>query len=135
MIQFRNHRRTVALIFRGLVSSGMVPTAGQGQTPSAASLVMPQIEVFDARARAVRFGCDVPAGNICYFQVQSRLRNFAQRFAVSGGQRATVTGVIPGADQYLVTVNQVPPLAMDCRLAPDPRKFCKVGVVGPDYNN
>lgn len=97
--------------------------------------VVPHVELFDARATTVRFGCDAPAGNLCYFHVQSALRNIAQRFAVPPGQKVIVTGVAVGLDRYIVTVNQVPPLLLDCRAVADPKKFCKVAAVQKEYNN
>jgi hypothetical protein len=117
----------------GLVVSAAAVSSNVAQTGS--DIVKPRIEIFDERAKSVTFGCDAPAGNVCFFHVLMRLRNVAQRFSIPAGGRYTVTGVIPGIDQYIVTVNQVPPLTMDCRAAPDLAKFCKIGVVGPGYNN
>ena len=104
------------------------------QTP-ATDYPIVQVEIFDRRAVAVQFGCDAPTGSICYFHVQSSLRGFAQRFAVQAGRKVTLSGHVPIADRYMVTINQVPPLQLDCRLAPDPRKFCKVATLQAGYNN
>lgn len=125
----------------GAPAAGQAPSANRANDAAAAPnlpqtpYVAPQLELFDARATTVRFACDAPPGNICYFHVQSALRNFAQRFAVSASGRVIVTGVIPGVDRYVVTVNQVPPLQIDCRAAADQRKFCKVAVVQAGTNN
>ena len=127
------------LVFRAFFIALIVSTAAVGpgvaQPAAGSDIVKPRIEIFDARAKSVAFGCDAPAGNVCFFHVLMRLRNVAQRFSITGGGRYVVTGLIPGIDQYIVTVNQVPPLTMDCRAAPDLEKFCKVSTVGPDYNN
>jgi hypothetical protein len=124
-------------MLRTLVAALLLSAAASAwaQTSPSGDIVKPRIEIFDERERAVTFGCDAPAGNVCFFQVLMRLRNVAQRFSIPSGGRYQVTGVIPGVDQYVVTVNQIPPLTLDCRAAPDQQKFCKVGVVGPGYNN
>jgi hypothetical protein len=125
----------VRAFIAALVVNGVAVSASLGQPAASGDIVKPRIEIFDERAKAVTFGCDAPAGNVCFFHVLMRLRNVAQRFSIPAGGRYLVTGVIPGIDQYIVTVNQIPPLTMDCRAAPDLQKFCKVSVVGPNYNN
>lgn len=122
-------------VFATLLVSGAATASGVAQPAPSGDIVKPRIEIFDEREKAVTFGCDAPAGNVCFFQILMRLRNVAQRFSIPAGGRYLVTGVIPGVDQYIVTVNQIAPLTMDCRTAPDLQKFCKVGVVGAGYNN
>lgn len=94
-----------------------------------------RLEVGDARARSVTFGCDAPAGNVCDFIVVSVQRGVGQHFALPGGAKAQVSGVIPGQDRYIVTVNQTAPLQIDCNAAPDRTRFCKVATAGDGYNN
>ena len=124
-----------ALRTLGALAGAVVATSSLAQTAPSGDIVKPRIEIFDERAKAVTFGCDAPAGSVCFFQMLMRLRNVAQRFSIPAGGRYLVTGVIPGIDQYIVTVNQVAPLTMDCKTAPDLEKFCKLGWVSAGYNN
>lgn len=110
------------------------PVPGRPPVAAAPPAVI-RLEVGDARARSVTFGCDAPAGNVCDFIVVSVQRGVGQHFALAGGARAQVTGVIPGLDRYIVTVNQTAPLQIDCNAAPDRTRFCKVAMAGDGYNN
>jgi hypothetical protein len=118
-----------------LIANAVAVSGSFAQPAQAGDLVKPRIEIFDEREKAVTFGCDAPPGNVCFFQVLMRLRNVAQRFSMPSGGRYLVSGVIPGIDQYIVTVNQVAPLTMDCKTAPDVQKFCKLSWVNAGYNN
>lgn len=93
------------------------------------------IEVYNPRARAVTFGCDAPPGNNCYANIYSIAKGFLQKIVLQGGARAKVTGVVPGVDRYILSVNATPPDQLNCNLMADKTRFCKIAVVNADYNN
>jgi hypothetical protein len=80
----------------------------------------------------VLFGCDTPAGHVCYFTMISEGGKRRQTFSIEGGAKEQIGGVIPGADIYMVAIDRAPPSYPEqCG-----RQFpCKAAVVNPKYNN
>lgn len=124
--------RRIVLGFAALAAMGASSSLAQqsGLPPR----VAPMIEIYDARAAQVEFGCEAPRANFCQFHVESVTHHFAQRFALEGGQRVLVTGVIPDVDAYAVTINQPAPFVPDCSTIGDTTGYCRVAVVRAGYN-
>jgi hypothetical protein len=86
----------------------------------------------DARASEnATFECAAGPSQLCHFSILRPPRGL-QSFVVQGHQRTVVSGLAPGLDWYLMTINQPTPTMVDaCQHA----KFrCKAAIVQRGVN-
>ena len=84
-----------------------------------------------AQQETVQFGCDAGGNDTCHFSIRDSsggTRNFTMR----ARERNSISGVFPGKDLYMVSINQSPPN--------DPNNcgatyWCKSEMVKTGYNN
>jgi len=84
-----------------------------------------------AQQETVQFGCDAGGNDTCYFSIRDSsggTRNFTMR----ARERDVVSGVFPGKDLYMVSINQAPPNDQNnCGAT----YWCKSEAVKTGYNN
>jgi hypothetical protein len=84
---------------------------------------------------ATQWGCDAPFGRTCYFSIQFATGG-VRNFSLMSGRKTVMSGVAPGRDQYLVSVD-APNLgdASRCRQLTAVGHLCQRKVVDPSYND
>jgi hypothetical protein len=83
----------------------------------------------------VQWGCDAPAGRICYFSIQFASGG-VRNFSLMSGQRIVVGGVNPGTDRYQVSLD-APNLGdvNRCRQLSAMGRSCQSKMVDSGYND
>jgi hypothetical protein len=84
---------------------------------------------------SVQWGCDAPVGKTCYFSIQLATGG-TRSFSLPSGRKMTVSGVTPGQDRYLVSIDA--PNMGDinrCRQLVAVGRVCQAKVVDPSYND
>jgi hypothetical protein len=84
---------------------------------------------------AVQWGCDAPMGKTCYFAIEYAAGG-SRIFSLASGRKMKVSGVKPGVDQYLVSID-APNLGdiNRCRQLIAVGRQCQAKVVDPSYND
>ena len=96
---------------------------------AAASAAVAQVQA------TVEWGCDAPAARTCYFTVLSA-SGAARSFSLLSGRRILVPDVVPGRDQYFVSLD-APSLGdmTHCRQLIALGHLCQRKVVDLGYND
>jgi len=84
-----------------------------------------------AQQETVQFGCDAGGNDTCFFSIRDSsggTRNFTMR----ARERDRISGVFPGKDLYMVSINQSPPNDPNICGA---SYWCKSEMVKTGYNN
>ena len=80
----------------------------------------------------VQFGCDAQPSQTCYFSIRYANDVGNRNFTLRGGERDYISGVTPGSDVYLVSIDQSPPNdPSDC----GKNYWCKKATIIRGYNN
>jgi hypothetical protein len=84
-----------------------------------------------AHQETVRFGCDAGGNDTCYFSIRDSSGG-TRDFTMHARERGDISGVFPGSDMYMVSINQSPPN--------DPSNcgetfWCKSDMIKMGYNN
>jgi hypothetical protein len=110
-------------MFKALFAAGLL----------AGTLGAPGATAQTAGIQTVTFGCDAPAGSVCYFAVYMQ-DNAVLSFSLAAGGRRPVYGAVPARDRYQVAINHPTPGDF-AKCQSQIGGWCKVSWVGMGYNN